>query len=324
MGLIKKPNEIEAKKNISMMIYGQPGMGKTTLALSAPGAVLFDYDGGVNRINAAHQVATLQVTCWEETMQALQEVVADPTYKTIVIDTLGKMVGYIEKWIQLHDVEQNKGKRVWTYPNGSLTLKGFGERKSQFKMFLNAVMTANRSVVFVAHEKEDRRDDKVVKRADAGSDGFAADIFKDLDLVGYLYGIGNERHITFQTNDEHFCKKTGSMQNDYILPVTVDATGAASQPNNFVAATILPTYVADQQRSNALHAQYNELMKEIRADVAAITDAESATAFVIGKGAQYGHIYDSKVQLNSLMVARAKELGLTWNKEEKKYVGSAA
>ena len=32
MGLIKKPNELTVKTTLSALIYGQPGMGKTTLA----------------------------------------------------------------------------------------------------------------------------------------------------------------------------------------------------------------------------------------------------------------------------------------------------
>ncbi len=319
MGLIKKPCEIEAKKTISMMVYGQPGMGKTTLALSAPGAVLFDYDGGVNRINAAHQVPTLQVTNWAETTEALAEVAQEPSYKTIVIDTLGKMVGYIEKYIQENDLAENKGKRVWTYPNGALTLKGFGERKNIFKQFLMSVATSGKSVVFVAHEKEDRNGDEIIKRADAGSDGFAGDIFKDLDLVGYVYGIGNERHITFQTNNTHFCKKTGSMLNDYKLPVVVDEKGAAVGTNDFIAKTILTTYVADQTHSNELHNCYNKLVEEIKGKAAEIADADSANDFVeYVKGIT--HIYDSKVVAGELIKARAAELNLSYDKTAGKYV----
>lgn len=71
MGLIKKPNELTVKTTLSALIYGQPGMGKTTLALSAPNPVLFDYDGGIHRVNAAHRVPTVQITSWEETNEVL-------------------------------------------------------------------------------------------------------------------------------------------------------------------------------------------------------------------------------------------------------------
>ena len=58
MGLIKKPNELVVKTNLSALIYGQPGMGKTTLALSAPHPLLLDFDGGIHRVNAALRVDT--------------------------------------------------------------------------------------------------------------------------------------------------------------------------------------------------------------------------------------------------------------------------
>ena len=50
MGLIKKPNELTVKNALSALIYGQPGMGKTTLALSSPQPLLLDFDGGVHRV----------------------------------------------------------------------------------------------------------------------------------------------------------------------------------------------------------------------------------------------------------------------------------
>ena len=34
MGLIKKPNELNVNVRIKMLVYGQPGSGKTTMALS--------------------------------------------------------------------------------------------------------------------------------------------------------------------------------------------------------------------------------------------------------------------------------------------------
>ena len=43
MSLIKKPNELTVKTTLSALIYGQPGMGKTTLALSAPNPVPVSY-----------------------------------------------------------------------------------------------------------------------------------------------------------------------------------------------------------------------------------------------------------------------------------------
>lgn len=98
MGLIKKPNELTVKNALSALIYGQPGMGKTTLALSSPQPLLLDFDGGVHRVNAAHRVDTVQISKWEEVDEVLTSgEIAE--YKTIVIDTAGKMLSFMDKYI---------------------------------------------------------------------------------------------------------------------------------------------------------------------------------------------------------------------------------
>ena len=45
MSLIKKSNELVIPTTVKMMIYGQAGMGKSTVALSAPKPLLLDFDG---------------------------------------------------------------------------------------------------------------------------------------------------------------------------------------------------------------------------------------------------------------------------------------
>ena len=88
MSMFKNPNELEINSTVKLLVYGQPGIGKTTLALSAPNPVLFDFDGGISRVNKAHQCPTLQVKSWDEALAALDELekgVVD--CKTIVIDT---------------------------------------------------------------------------------------------------------------------------------------------------------------------------------------------------------------------------------------------
>lgn len=54
--MIKKPNEMTfTDKKFSMILYGAPGVGKTTLALSAPDPILIDFDRGVSRVKAYHR-----------------------------------------------------------------------------------------------------------------------------------------------------------------------------------------------------------------------------------------------------------------------------
>ena len=104
MSLFKKPNELETNSTIKMLVYGQPGMGKSTLALSAPEPVMFDFDGGVNRVNKAFQCPTLQVQNWEQALSALDELQnGEVSFQTIVIDTAGKMLDFMSDYIMRND-----------------------------------------------------------------------------------------------------------------------------------------------------------------------------------------------------------------------------
>ena len=95
MSLIKKSNELVIPTTVKMMIYGQAGMGKSTVALSAPKPLLLDFDNGVKRMNMAHleNIDTVQVTSWSAVQQVLQEDLS--AYQTIVVDTIGKMMDFI-------------------------------------------------------------------------------------------------------------------------------------------------------------------------------------------------------------------------------------
>ena len=173
------PNEIEPLKHISVLIYGQPGIGKTTLACSAADAVLFDYDGGVNRINPAHMIPTLQVESWEDTSEALDLIKSNPAFastKTIVIDTVGKMLDYMTESI----FRTNPKMKQY---DGTLSLKGYGVRKKMFQDFTNLLTVSGYNVVYIAHEKEDKDGDSTIKRPLVGGSS-AADLIQGLYLVG--------------------------------------------------------------------------------------------------------------------------------------------
>ena len=112
MGLIKKPNELTVKTTLSALIYGQPGMGKTTFALSSPHPLLLDFDGGIHRVNAAHRVDTVQITKWEE----VNEVLSSPEvaeYKTFVkrVTMMGKCVVFVA-----HEREEKVGEEKQIRP----------------------------------------------------------------------------------------------------------------------------------------------------------------------------------------------------------------
>ena len=55
--MILTPEKMDfSRQTFSAIIYGSPGIGKTTLACSAPKPLLIDFDRGVSRVRADHRV----------------------------------------------------------------------------------------------------------------------------------------------------------------------------------------------------------------------------------------------------------------------------
>ena len=309
MGIIKRPSELNVKATLSVLIYGQPGIGKTTLGVSAPDAVLFDYDGGVQRINGAHQVATLQPTSWEDTNAALLEIASEmPEIKTIVIDTVGKMLDYMSAYIIRTDSKM-------AMRDGSLSLKGYGVRKTMFVNFIKQLALMGKNVIFIAHERETVQGEVTVKRPEIGGSS-ANDLIKELDLVGYMYAIGKERVITFDPNECYYAKNTCNLPAAIKLPVVVDETGKASQ--NVAMANIVKSYEAAQVKRQTMTAEYEQVLGIIAETMTYATDADSLNE-AMANVFSLEQIYDSLLKAQKAVAAKGKELGLTYNKISKKY-----
>lgn len=311
MGLIKMPSELEVKKTISILIYGEPGIGKTTLGVSAPNAVLFDYDGGVQRINGAHRIPTLQVSSWEQTQEAIDEINKElPQTQTIVIDTVGKMLDYMSAAIIKNDPKMAQR-------DGSLSLKGYGVRKNMFVNFIKQLAISGRNVVFIAHEREERRGEETYKRPEIGGSS-ANDLIKELDLVGYMHAIGKKRTITFDPEEHYYAKNTCNLAPDIEVPANIDAQGNPTLANDFLCKIIAANEDA-QKRNLEKTGEYEKLIAQIKADIAALNDAAGVNAYVeVCKqmAAENKHIFNSKMVQRSTLQARIDELKLTFNKEK--------
>lgn len=309
MGMIKRPSELNVKATLSVLIYGQPGIGKTTFGVSAPDAVLFDYDGGVQRINGAHQVPTLQPTSWEDTNIALQEIANEmPEVKTIVIDTVGKMLDYMSAYIIKNDPKM-------AMRDGSLSLKGYGVRKTMFVNFIKQLALMGKNVVFIAHEREERRGEETFKRPEIGGSS-ANDLIKELDLVGYMYAIGKERCITFDPQEYYYAKNTCNLAPVIKLPVVVDEQGAGK--SNTAFASIVKSYQNAQEKRQETTAEYEQLLDLIAETVAFATDVDSLNE-VMEKVFAFPPIYDSFLRAQKAVAAKGNALGLKYNKIAKKY-----
>lgn len=312
MSLFKKPSELVAKPGIVAMIYGSPGSGKSTLACSAPNAVMIDADGGVMRINGAHQVPTLQVTKWEEIVEAIDEVKQSPEVESVVIDTVGKMLNYMEEYIK----RTSTGKKIEINRDGTLSLKGYGKRKQMFIDFIKGITTLGKNVIFVGHDKEETRGDETVIRPEVGGSS-TNDLMKELDLVGYMEMNGNIRTISFTPTDRFYAKNTCDMPGVIPIPVLIDENRQIIGENNFFSSVIAGYKHRIEENVNN-NRKLEDLKEMIEANIAEVKTAEDANNFVEwAKGVD--HVYNSAAIAKTAISRKARELGLTFDSINKIY-----
>lgn len=308
--LFKKPNELEFVTTIKMLIYGQPGTGKTSMALSAPNPVMFDFDGGIQRVNVAFQCPTLQVKNWEEVLSALEELKSgDVECKTIIVDTAGKMLDFMSDYIMRNDSKMKMR-------DGSLSLKGYGARKVMFQSFLRDVSMIGKNIVFVAHEREEKDGETKIVRPEIGGSS-AGDLIKELDLVGYVQVIGQDRTVYWTPQEKFYAKNSCNLPAWQKIPVIVDEKGNVTQKNDTLQK-VFSYYEANVKKIEEMRTRYNELIEKITTAIEQITDTKGANDFA-NAIASTEVIWDSKVRARELFRAKVDELKLRWNAKDKTY-----
>lgn len=304
MGLIHMPYEISSDFTLKALIYGQPGIGKSTLAVSAPNPILIDCDNGIHRIAPNHRPPFLPVKSYDEVLTVLSSKEVEP-FETIVIDTAGKLLDYMAQWIIKNNPKMGRA-------DGALTLQGYGARKYEFINLLKRVSVMGKHLIFVAHETEERNgDDKVIRPEVGGSSG--ADLIKELDLVGYMEAISRKRTISFSPCDKYYAKNSARLEDMLELQ---DLKG--SQKNDLMANIIGRCREALKEESEQVKA-YRELMAEIEKKVKEVKGFKEANE-VLASLQTLNHIWDSKIKAWELLKAKAKDLNLNYSAEEKQYV----
>lgn len=314
--MIKQPIDMSfSDKKFSMILYGSPGLGKTTLALSAPAPVLIDFDRGVSRVKAYHRKTTIVCQTYEEVLEDIRS----PEIKdcqTIIIDTGGSFVTYLQDWAMRTNPAQNRQK------NGALSLKGFGAVKQEFQRFTNMVRdTMNKNIIYIFHSDEQKdKDGNPMQRLQC--EGAARNlVWQPCDLGAYMQMIGNRRVVNFTPTDEFFAKGCYGIDGQREVP-----TIGLTDKNDFLARLF------DEARANIdaendafipIKEQYDAVMADAREIIASVSTAEEANA-AAEILPNLEHALTSKKECGALLNERAKEIGLVWDKTTKKYISGEA
>ena len=192
------PEEALNVERATVALYGAPGVGKSSLALTAENALLMDFDGGAHRALRRGDVA--RVESWRDVVKLSGETAERvKSYDTLIVDTVGTALDMLADDIIRR--EPNMGNRM-----GGLTLQGFGALRSTFARWLHALTGAGKDVVLVSHATEAQEGGQLVQRlAIQGSTKDA--VHQAADMFGYV-SVDDEggRYVDFRPAPGHHGK----------------------------------------------------------------------------------------------------------------------
>lgn len=307
--MIRNPNEIqEGAKKIRMLIAGYPGIGKSTLALSAPRPLHIDVDFGIDRIEPRYRKPYIQPKSYDEILEDLTPINVQD-FDTLVFDTGGKLISLMSQWAIKKDVKY--GQR-----DGSLSLKGYGFIGREFQRLMDyCFYELDKHIVVVFHAIEEKDGDNTRLRIKVEGQT-KNNVWEPMDLGGFVEIQGNNRTIGFSNCERYFAKGTRGIHGVWQVPEL-----GPDKPNDFLTrlfAQYNALSAAEVAQNEKEQEAYEAAMAEGQEIVAGITDADSANA-AMSKIKAVNHALTSKKEVNAAFNAKIKELGLFYDKVLKKY-----
>ena len=248
MSKITKANEIKIPETVVGLIYGIPGCGKTSLALSAPKPVLLlDTDGGVSRVEFEFVTDTVQVRSYQDILDALNEDLTE--YKTIVIDTLGELISFMLK----HFAELNPSM---IQKGGNYDRRIYGLIKNEFIRLRDSFKYFGKNLIYVCHAKESEDNGSKVYRLDViGSSG--EEVVKTLDFMGFMEITGKRRTIDFSPCSRYYTKNSIRLEDFIQIPILELGVGF---DNNFLEEGVIKPSI---ERRNKIKQEKIKIDKQI-------------------------------------------------------------
>lgn len=308
--MIKKPEEMDfSNHKIAMIIAGVAGIGKTTLALSAPKPLLVDLDNGVSRVEAKYRTDTMFVNSFNELKEELKNEDLS-AYETIVLDTGGKLFELMKPSIIKENPKCGKA-------DGTLSLQGYGLAKKKYGEFVNFVKSLGKNLVIVFHATEVTIDQtEQLTGLRIRIEGSTKDeIWDEMDLGAFIEMKGNKRTIGFSNCDRYYAKGTHGIHGIYEIP-NLDNPNAK---NTFLAD--LFKKVNDDLAKEASQAkEYKKLMGELMPLINEAKTSEDLTK-AMAKIMEAKHISTSKDELRFSLMTKAKELNCAYDKDTGTFKG---
>ena len=153
----EETNGIQTGTGLKVVIYGQEGVGKSTLASQFPGAVFIDCEGSTSRMNVRRLP---RPTSWNMRTQEMDYVLESghaKGYKTVIIDTFD--------WAERLALDELCSEHNVTGIEGMNYGKGWEYEKEKIGRFLDRtdrLIAAGINIVLLCHAISRKTDRKSV------------------------------------------------------------------------------------------------------------------------------------------------------------------
>ena len=296
---IVKSDEPLVVETVNILIYGEPGSGKTSIVNTAESPLTLDFDKGVHRSDFRKDV--LVIESWKQINDNIAELIKTfGNYNTVILDTIDTLLDYMGAWIVDQEPKLARNK-----------LQFYGKLKEEFSLFVGKLKTLGKDVVMIAHVREKEEGDLRIKRP-AITGGSYDRVLQTADFVGYLFIKDNKRTIDFNPTD-YWIGKNSAKFTTMLIP------DFNSTPE-FFSGLIRDMKKAINGQTQA-QVETVKLIKELSEKVLKIKELSEINSFLNElpgmKNGVKKQVWD-KIQL------RAKELNFEFNKEEKKFFAPIA
>lgn len=279
-------------ERLNFVIYGAPGLGKTSLAFTCANPLLLDFDRGAHR--AANRKDIVQVNAWADVANITEDDLAG--FETVLIDTAGRALDALTADIIRRNPKTGRG--------GALTLQGYGTLKSEFIAWLKMINGFGKDVGLLAHMDEQRSGDEIIERLDVQG-GSKGEIYKAADAMGRISIRDSKRWLNFSPTDAAFGKNPGQLE-----PLEIPHKDSPDF-DGFLADVVATI----KNRLNTLTAEQAEAQGRLEKLREALADVEDDTGI---NQLVHSHKDGSRAE-KALIHDRATKLGLVGNKKTGEY-----
>lgn len=142
------------ERRLKLFLWGDSGVGKTTLALRFPKPAVIDLEGGTEHYGGVFTFEALKATTADEVMAAVDWLLTHPhPYRTLVIDPITIYWDALQaKWHQVF-LQRNKGGKGHRGDYYELQPRDWVTLKAEFKELVRKLIALDMNVIVTARQK---------------------------------------------------------------------------------------------------------------------------------------------------------------------------